>query len=271
MKHSRDTNSQKHLAKIDNLPDTLNKIERKIYVASVSQIKFKDFTYVEEVELSTILAEWSTHLQVEVDETTIEFIIQFIKSNFPTYNNIDIKYTMNLAISGKLGELNFYGKFSTVYVADAIQKYRSKFRGKAIVDARQKIVEEQLNQSLPEKDSLYYFKENLKFAFEDAKKNMFYDYGGTIYKFLADNGLAKVPFNVFADADMYAQQKLKEETRKLALSQTVTNSKYQKINKDYLKTILVRQYCVNYWLKSFSDKEVKKFLETIKVEPKEKK
>lgn len=273
MKHSNDTNKPNQLIKTNSLPSlpaTLPQTDKNIYLASITKTKFKDFDYNDDIELATILLEWATHLQADTDPNTIDFIINFLKSNFSTYNCIDIKYTMDLAISNQLGELDFYGKFSTIYVAGAIQKYRQKFRGKAIVDVRNKLAE--MNYKDPdEKDSLYYFKENLKFAYEDAKSNMFYDYGGTVYKFLLDNKIAKVSSKIYSKAEQYAKTKIQDESRKLAISQTVSNSYYEKLDKEYLKTIFIRQYCVNHWLKSFTDKSFEKFLETIKVEPKNKK
>ncbi len=199
--------------------------------------------------LIMIVSKWRMYIGIPKNDVTEELVLicNFIKSNYPFLTLQEINLAIELSVTRKLSDTEFYGFFSPMYVAKVLDSYlyhrkitmADTIRRKEKHDAE--ILEEQ-NKPSPEQQCEL-FKEIMKGFYQDWKSSgEISDPFSLAYNYLKKHNLLVVTKDDIEQAMEYAKNKInsmkKEDIRKRRMF-TETDEKR-----------LARNWCVQKYFES---------------------
>jgi hypothetical protein len=261
--------------KLSELPK-VNQTEALVFNAYMNEKKFKEYSTKEDlIVMTALITRWASFVGAKpLDATELNMLANFIKDSFPNFNKEDLNVSINMCVNGKLDvDENCYGALTPLYCSRILRAYED-FKFNTISKVKDEIKKTQVEktiESTPE-ERVERMKQLLLDAREKALKDVYYDFGEIVYKFIKNNKLVTLTKQIIADSEMYAEKSLRNEKHKEAQIGVILN-KSMSVIKDDIKKIkekkhqYQREYVVNLWLKSNNVLPTTKNLNIQMIEP----
>ena len=248
---------------------SVNKIQ--IFEANIKAERIKDFKNNNQLKpLIDLVGKWRYYIGIREDLSQEEMFmnINFIRENFNELNLIDINQAINLSLKGDLNvDVEHYQNFTPLYISKILKAYK-EYKGKIIFEIRDKL---RLIQNKPKEPSaeekLKITKMSLSTMYDQKDEKTFYDYGGVTWDFIKRNNLIVMSKELVKEAMEYGKKENLNFSRNSAYKDAVlgtsNNLKSAREKKEFMVRACARNYVVRNWLKSFTEKKFKKFLQDL--------
>jgi hypothetical protein len=254
---------------ISEMLPSIPKNEAIIYDAFKHEKKFQDYTTNEDIKKITIaLGKWAFYIglsnKIEKEELVIN--TQYILENFERLSLTDLHCLISLvAKDEEFIAIEAYGSLSPIYIGKCINKYK-KVKSEAIYKVNHGLKKIEIEQKAKEpsrEERINTLKQIIENAKKESLVTSYTDFGDSIYNFIKARNLVTIDKEIQELALAYGRSRLKEKKLKSSLSSVIRKANFEKLNDESLIKKGAREYIVNLWLISKSEKEMTAYINTI--------